>query len=95
MKSCQIALRTTPETGVFELEVVVSPPLQQAASFEATLPHHRVRCLYRYIVHTTARTILRAKLARTDGAESDTKCVMSLLEELRRHFNDQRVARAA
>jgi hypothetical protein len=87
MSNCQIALRTTPERGVFDLEVVVRPPLLQGDSFEALLPQHRVRCLYRYIVHTSVRTILRAKLARTSTcSDTDTKSVMGLLEGLRRHF---------
>jgi len=95
MTNCQIALRMTPDPGILELEVVVSPPLDRGDSFERLLPQYRMSCLYRYIVHTRVRTILRAKLAKvrdTDGEESN---VIALLEGLRRHYRGEFAVNAA
>lgn len=85
----------TPEPGVVELEVVVSPPLDQGDSFERLLPQYRMSCLYRYIVHTRVRTILRAKLAKRRGADSEESNVVALLEGLRRHFRGEYAENAA
>jgi hypothetical protein len=55
-----------------------------------------MRCLARYIVHTSVRTILRAKLV---GAVDDTAPsalgMVNLLEELRSCFAAECAARAA
>jgi hypothetical protein len=96
MKSCQIALRVTPEPGVLDLEVVVRPPLAQGAAFESLLPRYRMRCLARYIVHTSVRTILRAKLVGSAGDTTPSALGMvNLLEELRSCFAAECAARAA
>lgn len=96
MKSCQIALRVTPEPGVLDLEVVVRPPLAQGAAFESLLPRYSMRCLARYIVHTSVRTILRAKLVGADGSTmGNASAMVNLLEGLRSHFADCEALRAA
>lgn len=95
MTNCQIALRMTPDPGIVELEVVVSPPLDRGDSFEHLLPQYRMSCLYRYIVHTRVRTILRAKLAKIRGADNEESNVIALLEGLRRHFRGEYAASAA
>jgi hypothetical protein len=85
----------TPDPGILELEVVVSPPLDRGDSFERLLPQYRMSCLYRYVVHTRVRTILRAKLAKLRDADSEENNVIALLEGLRRHFRDEYAANAA